>query len=469
MTTPVADEPTDAPQPGNPAKGRRRPARNTLDSLEAGQLDVVLLHPRHQWALKRITELIYQLRASRSEADLYQMQQDLLAAVLDTEHRRAAVSRVRKRVRKNARDLPATAPELESGLDPHEPEAWELEYAAHERVCRQLRSVGDALAWRAFGYERSHILALSRGESAGPMAGKDGLTAELEFVDGCWRDGRFALMHDLTNVLRLGDVSVFHDEVVAFHEIKTNQKYQNSTQQGRLSAAADSLTRGTPFLRGGQTLVRMTMPYRTHLDTLRVAMNLAHERGMQGVKVPGGRSVIAASLHTAPNWWTQEEFGEEFDRRFRSYWRKAGIRSEDHKLVLSSLDRAGRVPTAPPWAIYPVVPEIAAGLITDAMFFYVAMSPDAVLSALADQGMTAAWRQRLDGSEVESQPLLQVMLPVGNGRAQTISMNLIELNRLMLELIELGTWSEHLASLLRNQQGGTTPWPHFPDEWKMWA
>ncbi|MGC5054704.1 hypothetical protein ACLQ2S_25000 [Micromonospora sp. DT48] len=468
MTISGVDQPTDTPQPAAPQKGRR-PARNTLDSLESEQVDVVLMHPRHQWAFNTVTDLIYQLRASRSDTDLYQLQRDLLAVVLDTEQRRAAVSRIRKRVRKNARDVPATAPELESGLDPHDPVSWELEYVAHERVCRQLRSVGDALAWRAFGYERSHILALSRGESAGPMAGKDGLAAELAFVDNCWREGRFALLHDLTNVLRLGDVSVFHDEVVAFHEIKTNQRYQNSAQQGRLSAVVDSLTRGTPFLRGGQTLVRMAMPYRTHLDALRAALNLAHERGMQGVKVPGGRAVMAASLYTAPNLSTQEEFGEEFSQRFRSYWRKAGIRSEDHKLVLSSLDRAGRVPTAPPWAIYPVAPEIAAGLITDSIFFYVAMSPDAVISALADHGVTAEWRQQLDGSETDSQPLLSVMLPVGNGRAQTTSMNLIELNRLLLELIDLGTWSEHLAALLRSQQDGITPWPHFPDEWKVWA
>ncbi|MEO3780470.1 hypothetical protein ABGB16_27385 [Micromonospora sp. B11E3] len=61
------------------------------------------------------------------------------------------------------------------------------------------------------------------------------------------------------------------------------------------------------------------------------------------------------------------------------------------------------------------------------------------------------------------------MLPVGNGRAQTTSMNLIELNRLLLELIDLGTWSEHLAALLCSQQDGITPWPHFPDEWKVWA
>jgi adenylosuccinate lyase len=38
-----------------------------------------------------------------------------------------------------------------------------------ERVWRQLKSIGDALAWRAFGYDHPVIVALSRNQSAGPM------------------------------------------------------------------------------------------------------------------------------------------------------------------------------------------------------------------------------------------------------------------------------------------------------------
>lgn len=454
------------------AKGpasRQRPP-NTLMRMDTDQRDMVLGHPRNQWAHKTVVDLIYRLRASQADPDLFETQQALLDAVLDVEQRRAAISRVRKRVRRNSRDVPRDAPELESGLDPKDPQSWELEYLAHERVCRQLRSVGDALAWKAFGYERSFILALSRGKPSGPIAGQDGLRAELDFVDRCRRDGaRMVLLHDLTNILLLGDVSVFSDDAVSFHEIKTNDKYQNSTQWTRLSATADSLIRGAPLLRGGQVLVPMTVPYRTHLDDLRNVLNLAHEHGMHGGQIPGGRAVVAASLHTAPSRWTQDEFAPEFDRRLRGLWSDIGIRTDDHKVVLASLDRAGRIPTAPPWAIYPLAPEVAAGLIMDTIFFLTSMSPEAVIAALAGQGMLAEWLQRLDGSESASEPLLSVVLPTGHGRAQTTSMNLVELNRLMLELVDLDVWSQHLAALLREQRDGIAPWPHFPDEYEVWA
>lgn len=79
-----------------------------------------------------------------------------------------------------------------------------------ERVWRQLKSIGDALAWRAFGYDRRVIVALSRNASPGPMHGKDGLIKEREVIEPAWRDnGEFVLHHDLTAALRVGDLSVF--------------------------------------------------------------------------------------------------------------------------------------------------------------------------------------------------------------------------------------------------------------------
>lgn len=79
-----------------------------------------------------------------------------------------------------------------------------------ERVGRQLRSVGDALAWRASGFDRSYITALSQNAPPGPMAGKAGLNARLVAVEARWNDhGRFALLHDLTSCLRIGDLTDF--------------------------------------------------------------------------------------------------------------------------------------------------------------------------------------------------------------------------------------------------------------------
>ena len=58
-------------------------------------------------------------------------------------------------------------------------ETWQFEHDMCERVGRQFRCVGDALAWRVFGFQRKHIIALCQNAPPGIMAGKEGLPAEL--------------------------------------------------------------------------------------------------------------------------------------------------------------------------------------------------------------------------------------------------------------------------------------------------
>lgn len=77
--------------------------------------------------------------------------------------------------------------------------------------------------------------ALCRNQPAGPMAGKDGLLAELDAVDQLWRDERrFGLPHDLTDCLRIGDLIEFRGRTVFFREIKTNPRRRDPAQLARI-------------------------------------------------------------------------------------------------------------------------------------------------------------------------------------------------------------------------------------------
>jgi hypothetical protein len=174
--------------------------------------DEVLMHPRHQAVQQLLPDLITQLRACRNVEDGYEFQQELLARVLEAESDRNAFSTVIKRMRRGKQPQPG-APEPQSGLDPARRETWQLEYVVCERVARQYRCVGDALAWRVFGFQRQHIIALCQNESPGVMAGKAGLAAERDRVERAYRDdGQFAILHDLTNCLRIGDITVFGND-----------------------------------------------------------------------------------------------------------------------------------------------------------------------------------------------------------------------------------------------------------------
>jgi hypothetical protein len=83
-------------------------------------------------------------------------------------------------------------------------------------------------------------------------------------------------MHDLTNCLRIGDITVFTDEGPVQIEVKTNAKRHNSVQNRRIKAVRRALSRAGPLPGDdrGEWLYNLDLPYRTHLDLLTT-------RGMQ--------------------------------------------------------------------------------------------------------------------------------------------------------------------------------------------
>lgn len=132
-----------------------------LASFDVDDLDAIVRHPLQAWAIETIGTLLHWLRSCERPADYSEFQKLLFQLVCDTETRRSEVRRVWKRLKKHL-SIPDVAPELPPGRDPANESSWRLEDLTVERVLRQLRSVGDALAWRVSGFDRRYILAVSR-------------------------------------------------------------------------------------------------------------------------------------------------------------------------------------------------------------------------------------------------------------------------------------------------------------------
>ncbi|HMD91097.1 MAG TPA: hypothetical protein VKG80_00495 [Trebonia sp.] len=81
------------------------------------------------------------------------------------------------------------------------------------------------------------------------MAGKEGLAAELAHVDQAYQvDGKFTILHDLTNCLRIGDVTVLgNDGSAETLEIKSDPGRRNPAQRRRIKAARDAVRNGGPL------------------------------------------------------------------------------------------------------------------------------------------------------------------------------------------------------------------------------
>jgi hypothetical protein len=149
-------------------------------------------------------------------------------------------------------------------------------------------------------------------------------------------------------------------------------------------------------------------------------------------------------------------------------------------LLMTSVDSVARSPVRPPWAIYPLAPHIAAGLISDAMLFFVCISPDAIIDRLLAAGVHAQWMQPPDRAVDWAEPVLSVAA-VRSRDVRFGTMNPEALAGLLLEFVDLDTWCRQVAAAVgaenRSTGGpdtgdrigtGIRPWPVFADESRTW-
>jgi len=441
-----------------------------LNDMPLDRANRLYLHPIHQDTYKTLVSLIANLRQCRSFEDFHHFQQTLLEEILKIQGHGQACARVAKRLRKG-RTVPADAPELRSGEDIHDPGSWELEADVCERVERQLRSIADALAWRVFNYDRPVIVALSRNELAGPMIGKEGLEAERGFVLDTWRDdGNFVLLHDPTTCLRIGDATEFkpigtHGWEAYLHEIKKDPNRKRSTQRRRTRLAEEAIRDGGPLPNDPEArLVTLDVPYKTHLPRLRDAFRLAAERGVVAMKVPGGRTLVVADVRQGYQLWSEQEFIERTNEAQVRALKRAGIHDVGHHVHYDSYDMTARSPIQPPWAIYPLPPIVCANLIVDMAVYFVTISSVPLLEALRAAGIAAEWVLPSGQRQLQRG---DVILRAYKG-SRGMEMKPSDMQRLLLELVDLTTWVETVKELLTRDNIGNHPWPYYRDEHRVW-
>lgn len=407
----------------------------------------MLRHPAQQAMLSTITELIGWLRSCETPEDCYDFQRRLFGYLYEVEERRGQCSRVTKRLQRG-QSVPADVPAPPSG-DPAELSTWKLESYVFERLARQLRTVGDGFAWTCFGYDRRLILALSRNDSPGPMYGKDGLPYELGAIEELWRDKQhFALHHDLTNCLRIADLTEFTTTGQnLFHEIKA-KPHTEKKQLERAQAVVDAIMHGgvLPSSVDDTRLVELEEPYRTNLKQLDDLLQLAKRNGCHGMKLPQGRALIAFSLPLmATRWIDNRDEGTRImeSTRHRAL-RRAGIDNAMHHIKGYSGDNAARSPVMAPWTIYPFSPNDCAALTCDMLLFDTTVSADALVESLERAGLTGeVLLKPADVSLEGDMPVIRA-----RWRDRTLTWHAHGLGTLLYELAEPDTLARGIREIL---------------------
>lgn len=167
-----------------------------------------------------------------------------------------------------------------------------------------LRCTGDAIA--CIFLNRWDIKPQWHRQDAGFISGKSGLSRELEILKGLFNHGAVAILNDVTNVLRFGDITHFHDGQFSTYEVKLSKSKSSRTtrQKRKLKALHD-------YMRTDETTDLYNMDHkltrkeghaaeRDHLNELNLIISKAAQNGRYIQKVETGL-IYEATYETNKN------------------------------------------------------------------------------------------------------------------------------------------------------------------------
>jgi len=376
------------------------------------QFLVALDHGFQRQAFDRVKNLLSALRDAKTAAQLWEMQGGLLEAVLWAQEYKSRSKRFLERSRrgKPVAEIP------QSG-------SWELEHRIASRVERQIRSVGDCLAWKVLSCRRDVFFVLSQNENPGSSYGKAGLMAEADRADAHWSTGHFTLMNDLTQSVRIGDLIIFTPEGPKLSEVKAGDHHRRE-QRERIRRALQTLSRERPLDVGGKPheIFNATTQLSTRMDCLSAALAQSKTSGFGSVVIEPGWLVMAASVFPVhrPD---DEDVGQQSDKA------KQDALVEPGQHVLQTIwswhawDYQDALVAGVPFGAFPLEPAQCAELTCGYSMYRVYLRSDVLDQEFRRVGFRTRWSLPTAGSSWKgTETVLEVYRRIGQGyRGMTIS------------------------------------------------
>jgi len=288
------------------------------------------------------------------------------------------------------------------------------------------------------------------------MVGKAGLQRELAEVEGLWRNERtFALLHDLTNCIRMADLTKFTEAGPQLVEVKINPTGARSSQRRRIQRALEVINSGAPFrnAHGEQSeLVVSSQQFKTRLRELGDGIALAERDGVSSIRL--GRQWVVTTL-SASSRRLREDTSSTITTRAKALrvraFEKSGLTHSRHHLQGTRVDRVDGDPSVAPFSIYPFDPATCARLTCDLVAFETVMGWDRLAAAFESVGFsTECPMDEASGPASAEAPVL-----IARHRKGSITLHGAGMFQILFEMVDPRTYAAAVAEIARG--GGNQP------------
>lgn len=201
----------------------------------------IFLHEEQRMILEDYLHI--SILRSADRLPLFKLQMHMLQDLVLSEKAIAEYKKRKQERKVKINSNPPNREELEKEI-----EVIERELFFHTAECRAIRDISDGIAWRLFDYDRVVLSEIAK-KSGKKHINIDGLEAEMhEFGEVFNLRKGIAVFNDLTNFLKLGDLTIRENEgTFEFVEVKKGHK-----TSGRITRQKQDLRRAISFFNTGE-------------------------------------------------------------------------------------------------------------------------------------------------------------------------------------------------------------------------
>ncbi|MFA5904821.1 MAG: hypothetical protein WC836_12875 [Desulfobacula sp.] len=288
----------------------------------------------------------------------------------------------------------------------------------YKMVNKALKEIADGIVWKYFEYNRAILYLLAERQPIDTIRPDRGTLNNIkEFAEIFSKSDSFAIFNDITNFLRVGDITrIDSDGNIELVEVKSKREKgaRVRRQKEEMTEIVEFLNAEEGYYHGNNTKIIYTdLKHKYHLKTLNDAIHRAKDRGYESLLIG---SYLIAEIIDFEKIKDSSQAIHFFESRHNSIKRNW---QENDDFVFQSyfLDKMDYSKNCAPFSIYPFDIKVRVGLITGSLMVLTYFNFSNIIRLLAKAGWetvdsiifkTEKEIRALHGKEISTVPLLRV-------------------------------------------------------------
>lgn len=338
-------------------------------------------------------------------------------------------------------------------------------------ICRAIRDIVDGIAWRLFDYDRATLLMIAN-RPGNKHINLQGLNAELAEFGNAYSSGDgIAVLNDLTNFLKLGDVTVRKDEgTFELVEVKTGHK-----SSGRITRQKQDLHRTVAFINTGKSetedeqfsISQLNITPQTYISNFAGVTEEAAGKGA-AIENIGDHLVVSCTDFERVNELGFESIKAILKKGHNCV--KRWMEKGDLVINLSSQDKYIQVKRYAPFSVYRLPEKTRVKLMTGSLFFVSFVNISALLRYISERGWKLVKAPREHAEDAENSGNVDDMsLATVQKGPLSIAIPYSFSGRIAFEFLRLKTVADTLEAQLSAEPTGVEKnLYNFADEAGIW-